>query len=463
VVDNVLERHGWSVSARLAGLLLFAAEVLALCLPALVNRGPLVYPDTRAYYLGGRAALDKVASLFQRHADAGGEAVENTLQKARGVRSAFYSLFTYITGDTVSLWLVILLQAAIIALVLRLMFAALCPGQSRWRGSLFIMVLAMASTVAWTVSMVMPDVFTAVMAICIILVMLFWQTLSVWTRVATLIAMTGSVVMHPTNLPIGLGLLAVGAVVRYKRFWPDRGAYLLIGGALGVAALAMLAVGVVGFHRWTLTPQSPPFLLARSLSDGPGKLYLQEHCPQAGLVMCRHLDKLDLPTDIFIWDKDGVYSAVSPDEEAQLRAEDKRVYLAAALEHPVMQLTAMVRNMVRQLGLFSLHEYSIPSSADYTPTDMTLHLGDQRPWQTWLSIPVYVVVIAALVAGMLAWRNKDLDREQRDLFILVVATVLIEAAAGAFSEPVPRYEARVIWLIPMASLLFAFNEHGRFR
>jgi hypothetical protein len=264
--------------------------------------------------------------------------------------------------------------------------------------------------------------------------------------------MVGGLVMHLTNLPIAAGLLIVGAIIIHENLWIQRGRYLLVIQALAVSVVALLGVGVVGFHEWTVAPQSPPFLLARSLRDGPGRLYLQEHCPGIGLDMCKHLDKLDQATSRFLWDDDGVYSAVSAEEEAQLRAEDKRIYVAAALEFPWLQAKAMARNALLQLITFTIHEYYIPSSADYDRTGMTLHMPDQAPWQTYVSIVEYTIVIGSLGFIGLTWR-RGLGRDLKRVSLLVITTALLEAAAGAISEPVPRYEARVIWLIPMAALL----------
>jgi hypothetical protein len=184
--------------------------------------------------------------------------------------------------------------------------------------------------------------------------------------------------------------------------------------------------------------------------------------------MCRHLDRLDVSVNDFIWDEDvGVYSAVSPEEKEQLRTEGNRIYVAAALEHPWMQGTDIVLDTLQQLVLFSLHEYTIPSSADYTDTEMTLrpwHVPDTRRilfpfWQSIFSVPLYLVVIAALGYALYRWRKGSLSGDQRDFFVLVLAAVLIQALLGGmFSEPSPRYEARVIWLIPMAALLFAYRR-----
>lgn len=450
----------WPVFATMT---LFVMEITALCFPALINRGPLLFVDTRSYYLGGHAAVDKVISMFARHADAG---TEDVVQAARGVRSVFYSLFTYVPASIASLGLVIVLQAMIVSWLLRQVFDLACPRRPRWQASLFIMTLALASTLSWTASMVMPDIFTSILALSVIVSIIGWDRIGLLTRWALLGCIAGSVVMHLTNLPLAIGLLAVGAIIRFRQLWLERTRFALVGAALAVGAMAMLAVGVVGFHQWSMAPQAPPFLLARSIQDGPGRLYLQDHCPQIGLAMCRHLDRINPDSiDDFVWHQNGVYSTVSAQERAELRAEDKRIYVAAALEHPWMQAEAIMRNAIHQLFLFTLRDCIIPSDAEYDSTGITLVTDDPavtKPlWQAIAAVPIYAVVFGSLCCAAWAWQRGRLDHDQKQLFAFVIATVLIEAAAGAFSEPAPRYEARVIWLIPMLALLLSYRRAER--
>ena len=438
-------------------------EVAALCLPALFNRDPIVYPDTRAYYLGGRAAVEKIASVLQPADGIGGsDALASALQKARGVRSAYYSLLVYVPAHVLSLWLVVLLQAVVVAFVLRLAFNLVCPDRGRWQTTAFITAVALTTTLPWTVSLIMPDVFTGVMALSLMLVAVFWRALDTPARIGLFAVIAGSLVMHLTNLPMALGILAASFLVTGVR---DYRRYVMIGGAVARSAAAMLAVGVGGFHQWTMAPQAPPFLLARSLEDGPARLYLQDHCPRINLVMCRHIDQLDTTTGMFLWDERGIYSSASLEEQAALRAEDKTIYLHAALEHPWMQLHAMAHNALLQLGLFTLHEYAIPSSAQYTPTDMTLYNAtpEESWWQPVFSIPNYLFVAVALGFLGHAWYRGRLSPVQRQLVSLVLATVILSALAGALSEPVPRYQARVIWLLPMVALLIASQNLSRRR
>ena len=459
-VDDI-ERPGTFGLDAVSSMLRFAVEVCALCIPAWINRNPLVYPDTRAYYQGGLAAIEKIASVVEHHNDGGGgELLSATIQKARGVRSAFYSLFVYLPTDIISIWAVVVMQAIIVAALLRLAFRmASHPELNRSHRTHFIILLSALTTVSWATSNVMPDIFTSIMALGIMITLVYWECLTVWLKVGLFITISGGVVMHIMNLPIAIGMLVVGSFLVHRRARGGLPRYGMAIGAIALSIMAMLTVGVVGFKEWTLAPQSPPFLTARSIEDGPGKLYLRDHCPQINLAMCHHLDKLDQNTEIFIWDKAGVYSAVPADEEAQLRAEDKRLFVKAAFEHPWMEAKAMAQHALVQLITFSLHEYYIPSWAEYTATNMTLHMPDQAPWQTYLSIVEYSVVIASLIFIVYAW--KRVSDDQRQFTVLAISAVLLEAFAGAISEAVPRYEARVIWLIPMCALLFTYQVYSR--
>jgi hypothetical protein len=433
----------------------WAASIFCLLVPAIINGSPLLYPDTRAYFIGGRTAVEKALSVVSP-ASGGGGGLAETLQRARGVRSAFYSLFVYIPTISVSLWMVIVLQALILTAMLRFIFRLWNPDRGVMPATIFMVLLSAFSTTAWATSVVMPDIFTAIMALAIATLLTFWLHLSRLAVWLLFVAIAFALVMHISNLPIGLGLAIVGLFV-CKPVSLRRPAFMLCGLAGLLAVVAMLAVSIVGFKRVSLAPQAPPFLLARSLSDGPGRLYLQAHCPDVGFVMCQHLDKLNLQPEIFLWDKtDGVYSVVDTAEQAALRAEGNRIFVAAALEYPQLQTLAMISNALVQLTSFGFYEYSIPSHAVYSNDDMTLYISDQAPWQGALSIFNVFIVGVSLLVVVVRWGT--LLIRERQFVLMVLATVLLEAAMGAISEPAPRYEARVMWLVPMVALLIAIRD-----
>jgi hypothetical protein len=217
--------------------------------------------------------------------------------------------------------------------------------------------------------------------------------------------------------------------------------------------------------------------MARIVADGPGKLFLRENCPKLGWAMCRYLDRLDVGPDDFVWHENGVYSArdVTSEDRAAIRAEDKRLYVAAALAYPGLWLRAFALNVARQLGDFTLANHIMPSWVTYTPTGMELwpkederapagtYSYDEAELERVWDVVLYATVLASVGYLLLLAYRRALTRDQTDVLILAMAAAWLSALAGALSEVSPRYETRAIWLIPaVAALVYAARTRNRF-
>ncbi len=260
----------------------------------------------------------------------------------------------------------------------------------------------------------------------------------------------GGRVMHLTNLPLVLGLLVIAGRLR-RRLWLGRTRYRMIGDPLGDGVIAsLLPAGMFSIRQWTIA-QQPPLLLVRSIADGPGRLNLLENCPQIGLAMWRHLDRIGFSMGDFLLLQDGVYSAVPVEEQAQLRTEDKHIPVVAALAHPWMEAQALIRNTLTQLVWFTLSDCRISSAAECNATEV------MWPWHAAFSDSDCSDVIVRPGYALHAWLSGP-PRDQRHFFILILTTILLEAfIADAFCVPMPRYEARMIWLLQMKALLSAYR------
>jgi hypothetical protein len=453
---------------RVAELVLFLVELLALCMPAIINQSPIVYADTRGYYLGGMTGIERIASLLHPGPST---TIDSALREVRAARSAFFALYEYITASIGTLWLSTAIQGAIVLLLLRLVFAKMCPMSPRWHFTAMVLFLALLSTASWTISYAMPDIFNAILALAIIATAVFWERLSRAQRITLMVVIAASVTMHTTNLLTACGLLVVGALLRWRR-----SSSMAVGGAIAAGILAMLIVGRVGFHEWTITPITPPFLTARIVADGPGRLYLRSECPQAGWAMCRYLSRLDVNSDDFLWHDNGVYSAydLTPEDRAALRAEDKRLYVAAALAYPVLWLKTFAIDIAHQLGDFTLKDHLIPSWATYTPTGMELWpkvdvrsatsvnaFPESKLERVW-DVALYATVLGSIIYLLLLAHRRSLTPDQRDVFIIALAAAWLAALAGPLSDVTPRYETRAIWLIPaVAALVYASRRARR--
>ena len=326
-----------NISRRQVGELVTCfVELVALCLPAIINQSPIIYADTRRYYRGGRAAIEKIVSLVQPEQSI---TIDNTLREVRAARSAFFALYEYITANFGTLWLSTVIQGAIVLLLLRLFFTKLCPMNPRWHFTGIVLFLALLSTASWTVLYAMPDVFNAILALAIIAVAVFWERISRAQRLALMVVIAASVTMHTTNLMTACGLLAIGAILR----WRLSSSFAMVG-ALATGIIAMLIVGRVGFNEWTITPITPPFLTARTSRMGRAGCIFAANAQRVGIGLCAGTSTGDENSDDFLWHDNGVYSArdLTPEDRAAIRARDKRLYVAVAVAYPGQWLRTFV-------------------------------------------------------------------------------------------------------------------------
>ena len=457
---------------RLRALWLLCFAAVLLCMPALLNRSPFVYPDTRGYYVGGAIAIDKISSVVDRvfstqpAADSASAEGQETVRQARGVRSAFYSMFVYVLGGSVSLWFVIAAQALATAwaclVAHRTLTGEAASANTEDTGYLPIMVLlAVATGASWSVSLLMPDAFAAVLILAVATLVVYWRRCGPVARLLLAAAVSFAVLVHASHLPLAVATIVVGALIYRQEVWQHPARWIALVVAVAVTIPAMLAVSIVGFKQVTLFPQRPPFMLARSIQDGPAKLYLEARCPAIGLEMCNHLDRLNTTADNFLWAPDGLYSAVSPDARDRIRAEEGSIIKGAARDYPVLWATAVARNLVQQLTGFGLIDYTLGSHASVTPTEMDSTMPDTPvpPWKTAIEVLHYVVVVASIAVLLWLWVSGRMSGGQRRFALIVIASIIINAGVcGALSSPSYRYQTRVIWLLPFMAATLALNQ-----
>jgi hypothetical protein len=390
------------------------------------------------------------------------------MQKARAVRSAFYSAIVFLTGS-LSLWVTVLVQALVLIAVLHFIYRLVHPDR-RGRTAYFVISLAAVSTLSWLVSTVMPDVFAAVAILLALALILYWERATRLERVLSGLGIAVSCVMHLSNPPLVFGVMLVAAVLRFSSFGKEWYRYGTVALGVALAMAATMMVSIVAFKQVSLTPNQPPFLLAHSIHDGPARMYLRDHCPSAGYEMCNYLDRLDVSVDDFVWHENGVYSVVPLEVAARIRAEEKLIFWQASMSHPWLALSTTLRDAISQLLDFSLADFYIPSYGYATTTpqhvpdkivpafsydgqdrlDLDMYIRPTQPmWQQILTVPIYIMVIWSIGCVIVACSKGQLGRTEKQLFLLILAAVIINACIVAFSDISARYEARVMWLIPM--------------
>jgi len=436
------------------------AGAALLSWPIALNWHPYLFWDTYGYFLQGKAYAQLLLGLVglappPPEVAAGWiGAAGRMLARDPSIRSPVWSLLTYGLAASGGFWLLALVDAVVAAATVELFLARLL-GVRPWRRVAIMAGVAALTSLPWFASYLMPDLYAGLLVLAAILAAFAWPALARAERVAVLALYLLSITFHSSHLLLAAALAPVAVLLPVagdRRL--DRA--LRLGLPIPAAVALLLAIGWLGFGQPSLTPQGPPFLLARAWEDGPARRYLAAACPQAGWAICPHVDRLAGSAQEFLWRPQDSYWSMDLATRAAVRAEEPAILWRALAAEPWPQLRAALANGAAQLGRIGLDDFVLGRGAAVTPDDYTFVYMPLAPAAVWglggFSAAIYATVAVAL-AGLLVWLTRQRPPAGDPLLactLVVLAALLANAAiCGALSGVHPRYQSRVVWLLPL--------------
>src|ERR671913_2205748 len=332
-------------------LLFTLLATLLLSWPLLVFGRPAYIQDSAAYYKGGRAAVSFALGKLDRSEAATKDAqpaqdagwpthpAEETAKDVSGVRSITYSVAAYLlSAPRVTLVLLTIVQALATG---ALMVAALGAfgGLPADRTTAALIVLAGTTTAAPVAFLAVPDIFAGLLIGSMVLLTTVASRLSSGVRLLCAGIATFAVTAHASHIPLAGGLTILGlgwiAISRFSRRPVPRWTWAWVVAPLLIGGLTALSINRIAFGETSLTSKRYPFALARSINDGPGRWYLEKHCPELRYAIC-DLYPHGLPRGgalEFLWGKNGVVQRATPTQLDRIREEEPEIVLAAAREY----------------------------------------------------------------------------------------------------------------------------------
>jgi hypothetical protein len=434
--------------------------------PAFLNRFPLLYPDSLSYLADGRPVA---RALFLHE-----------FSVYYGMRSLIYSLGIFPFHWDVTFWPVAGLQALLAAYVIWLVVRSIVTRKILLCYLALCALLSLLTTLSWYAVLILPDVLGPLSYLCMYLIVFAHETLSRAERAAVIVIIWWALASHASHMAVAAGLCAfliLLAVLRCRFMeWRWR--------ALGLTVLIILfaAAAQVGLNKYltgkpSLSGDWPPVLTARILSDGPGRRYLQSHCPEPRFVICENVDHLPENTDEFLWSDTGIWQQASEEKQARLQREEMPFVLAAVRAYPSEQLKKSAANFGKQLITLGLDDLG---ATDYVREEFDQALQDQKPAyersrQSHDAMPLdffsYVqkwILIASLIAiapfTPYIWRRRPV--RILGLVVIILSTVIMNAlVTGVLSGVEIRYQSRVNWMLPLLAgvLLLDWRERRTLR
>jgi len=426
--------------------------------PALFNRYPFLYPDSITYLADGRPVAR--ALFFHQFSD------------YYGMRSLIYSLGILPFHWNAYLWPIVFLQALLAAYILWLVVRSLRPRRVISRYLLLIALLSLLTSLSWYVSLILPDVLGPLLYLSAYLLVFARDTLSRVERASVAAIAWWAVASHITHLALAAGLCVLFALLWLVHCPPlrDRGrAVCEFALVVLIAAASQLALNAYLYREPSLNGDAPPFLTARLIADGPGRWYLEKHCPEIQLTLCQYVGKLPADTDEFLWNPQGIWPAVAASGDDRIRREEIPFVLATLRAYPREQLSISAAHFWQQLSAFGLwdldrNDWVLENFDTALPGGKSSYqngwqANDELPLDFWSAVQ-YWAVIASLVALVLFTPLLFRARSPRLLCLGVIILPTLVANAfltGAFSTVEERYQSRVVWLLSFLAGLLWFH------
>lgn len=457
---------------RLAGRILVFAFFLTW--PLLLFGGPAYISDSAAYLKGGRVAVEYAADKFSQPAAATIEPAASTENassiasepsaqaQATGARAISYSVAAYLLRMP-GLSLTGLAMMQILAAAFLCAVTATALGVKRERNFVLLAaILASTTSLPIFTAFAVPDIFSAILLGCAVLLTTKLDRLSAGIRISLVALAAFAITTHASHPPLAAGLLIVGSAYLWARSrkgeqhgwrrWGWAAAPLVIGAAATVGS------GFIAFGEASVAPKHYPLALARSISDGPARWYLERQCVRPRYAVCEVFGT-SIPDQVppFLFGETGLDGRATPEQMDRIRAEEREIVVRAALAYPGLEVSTLSRNFLRQLGSVGFNAINF---ADTIGVDSA---GNPRIVESRAAPLAMLTVLHFLFAAVLlvsiAWalaKFRNLATSDRSALLLLVTGILGNAViCVVFSGIAERYQSRIVWLIPLFVLSIA--------
>lgn len=421
---------------------------LVLCIPALYNNFPFIYPDTGTYLMSG----------FTNHVSA--------------LRPATYGIFIRHVSLQDSFWLVIFCQALIVSWLIRKFVLSFFKEMSDWSILLLISFLTATTTIGVTVGMLMPDFSTAILILTTTIILF-----SNWKRTGSFLFLCFllwlSIAFHHSHFYIlVLMLIFIAGYKMILKKSVDTLTYKRLGLVIGIALFGFVSIPTIHYFKdgqFKSNSATNVFLMGKFNQMGLLEPFLKEQCQHEDYSVCAFKDKL--PRD-FLWSPEspilihGNWVNANPEYRKPVRD---------FLTHPhylKMFFIKTLETVAQQLVCFNSVEINSLLGDKWLCKRFQLHMPDTVPAleaskqnkKAWTSetinfIQKIIVYSSALFLIYLFFFQERFTIPlvyQNLVFVCFAALVSNATICSGISMIAHRFQSRIIWILPLIAACLGY-------
>jgi hypothetical protein len=470
------------------GLAFLGAFILLV--PTFLNGYPIFYPDSSTYVRGPDYAVRKIvsprlATVWSNVEVAGdkngsSETKSETGKTILSGRSVYYGILVYLGYILSDFWLTAFLQAYFVAAAIGLLFFRCwqIPGNKKY--FLTIALLTVLTPLGFFVGFMMPDIFASIAILAMTIAFAYWQRLTRFDVVFLSALLILSFAAHSSHVAVAVAMLPLlGLVVLLTK--EERAARIR---ALGLIISCLAAAGVMELAFYQVTtkvtgrpPLRLPYLTARIIELGPGLRYLDKVCQPPQYTVCAFRDRLPTYWTAFMFDTDaqrGIFAPASFSVKRKLSEEQGRFALNVFLSEPAEVGRGLIYDFGNQLTRFSFSDQKMTSQfAEYLTDNYPAGVSERikssniyrypQVLQNWSTLNYGIAILAVVVAGFGLLKLRAQENDANGAFAVSAWVIGSGILANAFvcsvlASPLDRFQARVIWLLPLLALGIWFTN-----
>lgn len=387
-------------------------------------------------------------------------------------RTPFYGLFIKASSLGISLWLTVLVQCLLLSFVLirfiRCLCALLYPRFVFELAHHVVVVLLVATftCVAWISPVIMPTVFSAVLALSVLLF------LAPGVRSRWLVIIDGLVILlalsmhfaHMVILAVVAFFVLVYGLRHRQRFFVVRSLALI--GICSSFWLVMAAANRAKGHGFVFARGQHVYMMARLAESGVLGTYLSDSCPAENLPLCA--DRKNLPQSMASFLLSGESPFYKEGGWDSSHAYYQHILGDVFTTQPYLGMFVQ-KSVVATLKQFSLvqPDGDLPAYDKHSEAykKVSAYYGHERrefitaaQQQGSLSTSVLGVFWWLTLVGSSLWflapGRPPLSGELRRVYMFIGVLLLVNAwTYGTFASPLPRFQYAVFWILPATNLV----------
>lgn len=409
---------------------------------AFINGFPIVYSDTSTY----------LASGFQ---------LETPFD-----RPITYGLFLRVFSlNGLSTWLVVFAQATITSTLIFLT-VKLLTGNKRFLkiGLITSVFLALFTGLSWTVSQLMPDIFTPIALLCI--VMIFSGEFKRGKMVLLYVLFLLSVAMHISHILL-YGLILIAAFIVKRFFFSDifqtaRNSQIAI-----LLALTIIAIVTMGS---AISKSKHVFFMGAMVEHGILQQFLDDKCNTTDYKLCVYRNSLPEKAYQFVWDEDSPFYKIGGWKESKQEFNEIIFETLTTPKYIGLHIKESLKATFQQLVLFKIGDGngSFPEGTQlhsrihkYFPNELDQYANSRQNQSQLGFLDVFnslfsaVIILSLIILVFLQIRFWNQFNGHFKLVLIVLLTGILLNAwdCGTFANAIDRLGCKMIWLIPFMAIL----------